>query len=262
MYLWCAERARLGCVALLTGLITNVILNTILLPRYGLVGAVWATGAANAVALVLIYRFNVWMGMKLQRSVVLVSLLPITLGFGPFAALAALTAVVLAAIFTNRVFDAAEKQRLVRARSWLQESNGMIELQDFPAILSRGNAADDRPLRVMFVITSMHVGGAETLLCNLIRRMDRERFAPELCCLKERGELGDQLSREILVHHDLLRRKYDLRVLLRLARLLRQRRTDIVVTVGAGDKMFWGRLAGRCASARGRIGDSLHKLAR
>ena len=28
MYLWCAERARLGCAALLTGLVTNVVLNT------------------------------------------------------------------------------------------------------------------------------------------------------------------------------------------------------------------------------------------
>ena len=50
MYLWCAERARLGCAALLTGLVTNVVLNLILLPRLGLLGAVLATGAANAVA--------------------------------------------------------------------------------------------------------------------------------------------------------------------------------------------------------------------
>jgi glycosyltransferase involved in cell wall biosynthesis len=31
----------------------------------------------------------------------------------------------------------------------------------------------------------------------------------------------------------------------RLTRLLRQRKIDAVITVGAGDKMFWGRLAGR-----------------
>ena len=30
------------------------------------------------------------------------------------------------------------------------------------------------PLRVMFVITSMPVGGAETLLVELVRRLDRE----------------------------------------------------------------------------------------
>ena len=101
MYLWCAERARLGCAALLTGLVTNVVLNSILLPRFGLIGAVLATGAANAVALVLIYRFNTWMGMRLERAVLLISLLPITLGFGPWIALAALGTVALAAIFTN-----------------------------------------------------------------------------------------------------------------------------------------------------------------
>ena len=123
----------------------------------------------------------------------------------------------------------------------------MIDLQDFPAIVPRARSADDTPLRVMFLITSMHVGGAETLLCNLIRRLDRKRFSPELCCLKELGELGQQLAGEILVHHDLLPNKYDLSILPRLTRLMRRRRIDIVATVGAGDKMFWGRLAARAA---------------
>ena len=46
----------------------------------------------------------------------------------------------------------------------------------------------------MFVITCMPVGGAETLLVNLVRRMDRSRFAPELCCLKYFGPLGEVLA--------------------------------------------------------------------
>lgn len=100
------------------------------------------------------------------------------------------------------------------------------------------------PLRVMFVATSMPVGGMETLLVELIRRLDRRRFAPELCCLKYLDVLGEELSREIPVHTGLLSGKYDLRVLHRLPRLMRQRRIDAVVTVGTGgDKMFWGRLA-------------------
>ncbi|MCI0492868.1 MAG: glycosyltransferase, partial [Planctomycetes bacterium] len=41
--------------------------------------------------------------------------------------------------------------------------------------------------------------------------------------------------------------KYDLRVWPRLTRLLHQRKIDAIVTVGAGDKMFWGRLAARRA---------------
>ncbi|HZZ72405.1 MAG TPA: glycosyltransferase [Pirellulales bacterium] len=103
--------------------------------------------------------------------------------------------------------------------------------------------ADRGPLRVMFLLTSMPVGGAETLLVNLIRGLDRERFVPELCCLKELDCLGAQMAAEIPAFSGYLQGKYDLRVLFRLTSLLRERRIDAVVTVGAGDKMFWGRLA-------------------
>jgi glycosyltransferase involved in cell wall biosynthesis len=95
----------------------------------------------------------------------------------------------------------------------------------------------------MFLLTSMPVGGAETLLENLVRRLDRSRFLPELCCLKTLGPLGEQLAAEIPAVSGMLAGKYDLRVLQRLTAVLRQRRVDALVTVGAGDKMFWGRLA-------------------
>lgn len=103
--------------------------------------------------------------------------------------------------------------------------------------------SDRGPLRVMFVLTSMPVGGAETLLVNLVRRLDRSRFQPEFCCLKELGPLGEELAKEVPAHHGMLYCKYDVRVLGRLTRLFASRRIDAVVTVGAGDKMFWGRLA-------------------
>ncbi len=105
--------------------------------------------------------------------------------------------------------------------------------------------ADRGPLRVMFVITSMPVGGAETLLVEIVRRMDRSRFLPELCCLKYLDALGETLAAEVPLFTGLLAHKYDVAVLARLIRLVRKRRTDAVVTVGTGgDKMFWGRLAG------------------
>ena len=107
-----------------------------------------------------------------------------------------------------------------------------------------------QPIRVMFVITCMPVGGAETLLVNLVRGMDRSRFSPELCCLKDFGPLGEVLAREIPAFRGLISptNKFDFRVWGRLTRLLRERSIDAVVTVGTGgDKMFWGRLAARRA---------------
>ncbi|MBN1396051.1 MAG: glycosyltransferase [Pirellulales bacterium] len=107
--------------------------------------------------------------------------------------------------------------------------------------------ADRGPLHVMFVATSLPIGGAETLLVDLVRRMDRTRFLPELCCLKRFDALGETLAAEIPSHAGLLAGKYDATVLWRLVRLMRRRRIDAVVTVGPGDKMFWGRLAARLA---------------
>jgi len=110
----------------------------------------------------------------------------------------------------------------------------------------------------MFVITCMPVGGAETLLVQLIRRMDRSRVSPELCCLKYLGPLGEAVRGELPTFSGLLAGKYDLAVLWRLTRLMRRRRIDAVVTVGTGgDKMFWGRLAG-CLAGVPVICSALH----
>jgi glycosyltransferase involved in cell wall biosynthesis len=123
--------------------------------------------------------------------------------------------------------------------------------QQFP------NDTTRKPLRVAFIITSMPVGGAETLLVNLIRGLDRSRFEPEIICLKERGPLGEIMSAEIPVSHSLLRGKLDFTILPKLISRLRSRRIDAVITVGAGDKMFWGRLAAKLSGVP-VIGSALH----
>jgi glycosyltransferase involved in cell wall biosynthesis len=99
----------------------------------------------------------------------------------------------------------------------------------------------------MFLHTEMPVGGAETLLVNLVRRLDPQRIRAEICCLKRPGPLGEVLGREFPLYSGLLKHKYDPRVLVRLTLLLRRRKIDAIVTVGAGDRMFWGRLAARLA---------------
>ncbi len=106
---------------------------------------------------------------------------------------------------------------------------------------------DRGPLRAMFLVTSLPVGGAETLLLSLVERLDPARVLPEICCLKQPGALAKQAARLAPLHAGLIHSKYDLAVVPRLARLFRERRIDAVVTVGAGDKMFWGRLAARQA---------------
>ncbi len=103
------------------------------------------------------------------------------------------------------------------------------------------------PLNVSFVITSLPVGGAETLLVNLVRRINKSILQPEVLCLKEPGELGDAIALEVPLTGRMLSHKCDLRVMPRLMRAFRRSRADAVITVGAGDKMFGGRLEARMA---------------
>lgn len=110
---------------------------------------------------------------------------------------------------------------------------------------SKTNLAAQQPLKLKFVITSLPVGGAETLLLNMVERFDKRVISAEVICLKDPGELGPRFAAVLPVHSRLLRNKWDLRVLPRLRRLFTG--TDAVITVGAGDKMFWGRLAAKLA---------------
>lgn len=93
----------------------------------------------------------------------------------------------------------------------------------------------------------MPIGGAETLLVNLVRGFDPQRITPMIGCMKHRDILGDELAAEVPVFENLINHKYDFAVAGRLKKLFQTEQIDALVTVGAGDKMFWGRLGGRRA---------------
>jgi glycosyltransferase involved in cell wall biosynthesis len=116
-----------------------------------------------------------------------------------------------------------------------------------------------RPVNVLFVNTDLRVGGQERVLVEVLRGLDRSRVAPVVVCLKEEGPLGAQVrALGVPLHARLLSHRLDLRVLPRLCALVRRERIDVVCTIGCGDKMFWGRLAGWLGGARGQVCE-IHK---
>lgn len=110
MYLWCAERARLGSLSLFIGLAVNVCLNLVLLPRYGLWGAVLATVAGNLVSLGLIAAFSIWNDFRFDRGTALLLALPIVFACGTAATFAAWCLVVAAMLLTHQIVTRDEKE--------------------------------------------------------------------------------------------------------------------------------------------------------
>ncbi len=52
----------------------------------------------------------------------------------------------------------------------------------------------NKKLRVLFLITDLYNGGAETMLFHMMRFIDRERFEPTVISLMDRGKFGDLIE--------------------------------------------------------------------
>jgi O-antigen/teichoic acid export membrane protein len=130
-YLWCAERAMLSSLAVLVGVIVNVGLNLLLLPRYGLGGAVLATAAANFIALVLAYAFAVRCGLDFDRGVWIVLALPPLLLTGPWIALAMLLVIAAWVISGTQVLSREEKELVLQVMQQycLRAQQGITDLR-------------------------------------------------------------------------------------------------------------------------------------
>ena len=121
-YLFCAEKSRFVSLTLFVGLAANVGLNLVLLPKFGLLGAVLATAAARLVTLGMLWTITGKLGMEIDRGLLIVAALPLLLVSGPWAALIALVAVAVGKAPGIGCFTAAEKTEIAGAAEqyWLK----------------------------------------------------------------------------------------------------------------------------------------------
>jgi glycosyltransferase involved in cell wall biosynthesis len=107
--------------------------------------------------------------------------------------------------------------------------------------------ASDGRLTVLYVIWSLQMGGAERVVFELARSLDRRAFRPLVACLNFKGALAGPLEADGIPVVGLDKRpKFDPSVLVKLVRLMRRERVDVVHT-HLWTSSFWGRLAAAAA---------------
>lgn len=84
------------------------------------------------------------------------------------------------------------------------------------------------PIRVLHVIDSFDLGGAQTALLNLVRATDRTRFEPEVAAMHGRGVFWEDFEALGVPVHSLSPHKYVPAYLLSLARLILSRKPQVV----------------------------------
>ncbi len=106
------------------------------------------------------------------------------------------------------------------------------------------------PLRVLFVVPNLDVGGAERQVTTLLTRLDPRRFRPSLVCLGDEGELFGVLRAAGVPARALhLRRSQAPLILVELVRQMRRERIDLVVTRSYNAEVL-GRVAALLAGVR------------
>ncbi|MBX3413302.1 MAG: lipopolysaccharide biosynthesis protein [Pirellulales bacterium] len=118
-YLWCAERARQGSLALLAGLVVNVVLNFAWLPVYGLWGAVLATFIGNFITLSLVYSFALLHRLSFDPGTAILLAAPGVFALGVWPTLAVLLGLAIAIACGKLVRRDEQAQLIAFARQYL-----------------------------------------------------------------------------------------------------------------------------------------------
>lgn len=104
------------------------------------------------------------------------------------------------------------------------------------------------PAAVTVLVSTLTIGGAEQLLRELLRGIDRRRFEVDLCFLDEPGRIGEEIrALGFPAVTGVARRRLDPLAVPRLARLFALRRTRILLVINHRNALFYGVPAAKLA---------------
>ena len=99
------------------------------------------------------------------------------------------------------------------------------------------------PMRVLFLIDELDIGGTEQQLLELVKRLDRQKYLPMVCCFRP-GRIAEEIEAAgVQVFRIRKRAMLDLGLIYTLWRLMRRERIDLLQTY-LFTANTWGRLAG------------------
>ena len=111
-YLWCAEHTRLAATPLGIGLFLNILLNLLLLPLWGLQGAVIATAVSTLFALSIILLLSRRHGLPTDAGTWILIASPLALAYGTTSGIVALALLLFATFSTHVILSSEEREQL------------------------------------------------------------------------------------------------------------------------------------------------------
>ncbi len=102
---------------------------------------------------------------------------------------------------------------------------------------------NSKKIKIIYAITSLHRGGAERLLVDLLEYLDKDKYDPQVITVVEGGELEEELKNlGIPVKIFRKKTKVGLRVIYEIYKFLKKEKPDIFHSMLFGGDT-WGRIA-------------------
>jgi O-antigen/teichoic acid export membrane protein len=138
--IWCAEQTRLGAIPLAVGLVVNTALNLVLIPAWGLLGAVVATTLSTALAVAVLYWINHRAGMRLDPGMLWLSLAPAALCGGALSGTVMFITLIAVLPFSKTLVTEREREQITGfARTHLAKLTGYFAGRPEPAEASQAS---------------------------------------------------------------------------------------------------------------------------
>ncbi len=106
--------------------------------------------------------------------------------------------------------------------------------------------SENKRFNILHVITRLPVGGVENMLLKVIKGYDSKRFNTTVCCLKEGGDIAEELRRSgynVKILNRMQKRGFDFGAITALYRLLKKEDIHILRTHQYHANLY-GRIAG------------------
>ncbi|MEW6570345.1 MAG: glycosyltransferase [Nitrospirota bacterium] len=105
-------------------------------------------------------------------------------------------------------------------------------------------------LNILHVIPKLTVGGVENQLALILKKYDKKKFPPFVCCLSDRGEIGSEIEAEgtEVIYLNKLSHRFDWTIVKDIQDFIRLRHINIIRT-----HQYHANLYGRLAARRAKV---------
>ena len=101
-------------------------------------------------------------------------------------------------------------------------------------------------VNVLILESIFHLGGAERVTYEIVKRMNREKYTVTLCTLYHPGPMGEAFIRDgYNFYHSLIKNRFDPTAFFKLRRIIIHNKIDLIYLINQPLTLFWGFVMGK-----------------